>query len=335
MISYDDFITIVSGFINNVSNEDEKLWLEKVLHHLRNDQANIMIVGGTGAGKSSTISALFDISDAKVGVGADPETINIDRYEMGNLVLWDTPGLGHGVNEDKRHRENIVNKLMERDSSGEHFLIDLVLVIVDASNCDTGTSSELIDLVINSYAHKDRIIIALNQCDMAMKGRFWNFQENRPEPKLTVFLKQKADSIKRRIRDTNNLNIEPLYYTEGNESQKPYNLSRLFYHIVKNLKSQKAVMVACRKSRDSGNFERDDNNDGGAGYRRKTESSLLDKVRDALGGSGPQCLQRDLMDKVCDVLVYVFEKAFYTFTVVTTTVSNVCSSVARFFRSWW
>ena len=324
MRSYDDFMTYMSGVISkNVSNEHERLRLEKVLLRLRDDQANIMIVGGTGVGKSSTINALFDTSDAKVGVGVDPETINIDRYEMGNLVLWDTPGLGHGIKEDQRHRKNIVNKLMERDSSGEHLLIDLVLVLVDASNRDMGTSYELIDLIINSYAHKDRIIIGLNQCDMAMKGRFWNFRENRPEPQLTDFLKQKVDSIQRRIRETNKLDIEPVYYsagyTDGKESQKPYNISRLFYLIVKNLKSQKAIMVALKKSRDRSNFERDDNNDGGAGYRRKTESSLLDKARDVVG--------------------YVYEKACDAFESVSTTVSStfssVCSSIGSFFSSFW
>jgi predicted GTPase len=152
-----------------------------------------------------------------------------------------------------------------------------------------------------------------------MKGRFWNFRENRPEPQLTDFLKQKADSIQRRIKETNKLDIEPVYYsagyTDGKESQKPYNISRLFYLIVKNLKSQKAIMVALKKSRDRSNFERDDNNDGGAGYRRKTESSLLDKARDVVG--------------------YVYEKACDAFESVSTTVSNVCSSIGSFFSSFW
>ncbi|MEE3421444.1 MAG: hypothetical protein VZR11_01850, partial [Succinimonas sp.] len=151
------------------------------------------------------------------------------------------------------------------------------------------------------------------------KGRFWNFRENRPEPQLTDFLKQKVDSIQRRIRDTNNLDIEPVYYsagyTDGKESQKPYNISRLFYLIVKNLKSQKAIMVALKKSRDRSNFERDDNNDGGASYRRKTESSLKDKLR--------------------DVVEYACEKIRDTFTAVTTTVSDVCSSIGSFFSSLW
>ena len=74
-------------------------------------------------------------------------------------------------------------------------------------------------------------------------------------------------------------------------------------------------MVALKKSRDRTNFERDDNNDGGAGYREKTKSSLLDKAR--------------------DVVEYACEKIRDTFTAVTTTVSDVCSSIGSFFSSLW
>ena len=44
------------------------------------------------------------------------------KYELDNLVLWDTPGLGDGVDEDKRHAKNIINKLIELEiiKSVEH-----------------------------------------------------------------------------------------------------------------------------------------------------------------------------------------------------------------------
>ena len=30
-----------------------------------------------------------------------------------------------------------------------------------------------------------------------MKGRYWNYEENKPEPKLIEFLDEKAGSVKR------------------------------------------------------------------------------------------------------------------------------------------
>ncbi len=53
-----------------------------------------MITGATGSGKSSTINALFDLEVAKVGTGVDPETMDIQKFDLDNLVLWDSPGLG-------------------------------------------------------------------------------------------------------------------------------------------------------------------------------------------------------------------------------------------------
>ncbi len=39
--------------------------LEKVLETIKNTKINVLLIGGTGAGKSSTINALFHTSDIK------------------------------------------------------------------------------------------------------------------------------------------------------------------------------------------------------------------------------------------------------------------------------
>ena len=73
---------------------------------------------------------MFRKEVAKVGVGVDPETMDITKYILQNMVLWDSPGLGDGREADTRHAKNIISKLNERDSDG-NALIDLVLVILD------------------------------------------------------------------------------------------------------------------------------------------------------------------------------------------------------------
>ena len=127
--------------------EEERRKLLKNIMALKNKKVNLMITGATGSGKSSTINALFDMEVAKVGVGVDPETMDIRKYELGNLVLWDSPGLGDGKEADERHAKNIVEKLYEKDENGKA-LIDLVLVILDGSTRDLGTSYQLINNVI-------------------------------------------------------------------------------------------------------------------------------------------------------------------------------------------
>lgn len=194
-----------SDIMNADIPDSEKNKIMKNFLQLKEKKINLMITGATGCGKSSTINALFNAEKAKVGVGVDPETMDIQKYELDNLVLWDTPGLGDGKEADNRHAKNIIKKLNEVDENGE-LLIDLVLVILDASTRDLGTSYELINSVIipNLGENKhNRILVALNQADIAMKGprTYWNYDENKPEPPLVKFLEEKVASVKRRIKE--------------------------------------------------------------------------------------------------------------------------------------
>ena len=88
---------------------------------VRNQKVNIMLAGSTGAGKSSTVNALFNMDVAKVGVGVDPETSIIEKFELDNLTIWDTPGLGDGVASDERISRSILEKLNELDE--DHTLL--------------------------------------------------------------------------------------------------------------------------------------------------------------------------------------------------------------------
>ena len=87
--------------------DSEKNKLMKNFLQLKEQKINLMITGATGCGKSSTINALFNTEVAKVGVGVDPETMDIRKYELENLVLWDSPGLGDGKEADNRHAKLI------------------------------------------------------------------------------------------------------------------------------------------------------------------------------------------------------------------------------------
>ncbi|WOG29912.1 GTPase family protein [Endozoicomonas sp. 8E] len=178
------------------------------------DKINILLVGATGSGKSSTINALLGSEEAKVGYGVDPETMTISRYEYGNKVLWDSPGLGDGKEADKLHSQNIIKKLLELDSRG-CYLIDQVIVVVDGSSRDLGTTYKLLESVImpNLENGKERLLVAINQADRAMKGRHWNYQENKPEPVLKEFLEKKVVSVKRRIKESTGIDVKVVYYS--------------------------------------------------------------------------------------------------------------------------
>ena len=219
--------------------ESEKSKLLKNLFQLKEQKVNLMVTGATGCGKSSTINALFKTEVAKVGTSPDPETMEITKYELDNLIIWDTPGLGDGKEADVRHAKNIISKLNEQNEKGE-LLIDLVLVILDGSSRDFGTSYNLINEVIIPNLGKDkeeRILVAINQADVAKKGRYWNYELNKPESPLEKFLDEMVNSVQKRIKEATGIDITPIYYSagfkeEGMEQGSPYNLSKLLYYII-------------------------------------------------------------------------------------------------------
>ena len=283
----EDIFKVVQSDINNANiDEKTKNTMLRNIAKLREQKINIMITGSTGCGKSSTITALFDTNIAKVGQGVDPETQFIEKYELDNLVLWDSPGLGDGKEQDIAHSKAIISKLNELDSDGKP-LIDLILVILDAGTRDYGTSFELINEVIIPAVGeraKDRVLVALNQADIAMKGRGWNHIENRPEPELEKFLNEKVASVKRRIKESTGVDIEPIFYSagykDGDAKQNPYNLSKLLYFIVSHTPSEKRVIYANNVSSDSSMWKSNDTlRDYNADIQKSIFASVVDGAR--------------------------------------------------------
>lgn len=283
----EDIFKVVQSDINNANiDEKTKNTMLRNIAKLREQKINIMITGSTGCGKSSTINALFDKNIAKVGQGVDPETQYIEKHELDNLVLWDSPGLGDGKEQDIAHSKAIISKLNELDSDGKP-LIDLILVILDASVRDYGTSFELINEVIIPAVGeraKDRVLVALNQADIAMKGRGWSHIENRPEPELEKFLNEKVASVKRRIKESTGVDIEPIFYSagykDGDAKQNPYNLSKLLYFIVSHTPSEKRVIYANNVSSDSSMWKSNDTlRDYNADIQKSIFASVVDGAR--------------------------------------------------------
>lgn len=274
----DDLISAIQK--DATLSEDAKASVFRNFAKLKDAKVNILITGATGCGKSSTINALFNTDKAKVGQGVDPETMEIAKYEFDNIVLFDSPGLGDTEEADKRHAKQIVAKLHETNPIGEP-LIDLVLVILDGGSRDLGTSFELINKIIipNLGEDKSRLLVAINQADMAMKGKNWNREQNRPDPVLTQFLNEKVASTQRRIREATGVDVEPIYYAagykDGDEAQNPFNLSKLLLQILLRTREEKRAVFAQDLNADAEMWKDDDKQDD---YRGKIEKNLLESL---------------------------------------------------------
>lgn len=289
MSDKNDFFKVMENDVANADiDETTKKKLFENIFKLKNQKVNLMITGATGCGKSSTINALFSTEVAKVGVGVDPETMDIKKYDLENLILWDTPGLGDGKEKDIKHSKAIIKKLNETDKKGD-LLIDLVLVLLDGSTRDLGTSYELINQVIIPNLGENpenRMLVAINQADVAMKGRYWNHENNKPEKKLKDFLEEKVISVKKRIREATGVSIKPIYFSAGykeeGEEQRPYNLSKLLYFIVQHTPRKKRLAYVGKTSNDKEMWQ---DNDEIKDYNTEIKKSFMETVKE-YGASG-------------------------------------------------
>lgn len=198
-----------------------------------------VITGVTGAGKSTTLNSFFRRSVARVGEGVDPETMDITAYKLNDrLRFWDTPGLGDGVERDRIHARKIIDLLYKTyESNGlQYGFIDLALIIIEGSNRDLGSTYRLLNDVIVPNIQSDRILVAINQADAAMKGRHWNYVAAQPDAVLKTYLEEQAVSVQRRVREATGVLIQkPVYYS----AQYGYNVERLFDFIIDNIPHSK------------------------------------------------------------------------------------------------
>ncbi|RTJ32145.1 DUF3944 domain-containing protein [Campylobacter jejuni] len=291
---------------------------------LFNQELNILIVGGTGAGKSSTIKALFETEgynlDIEINSSSKPVTQEIKEYQLSNLTIYDSPGLGDGSENDSRHMEKIKN-LLEKNDDGKA-KIDLVLVIVNATTRDLESTYKTINEAIMPYMEeKERILIALNKCDKASDNPdiTFDYKENKLSQELEEILEEKVKAIKERIKADTEIDVDVIYYAAGyynedtKEKRPAYNLNKLLAYIVDKAPLKKRLVFLKYQSKNKNDFKYDDNKEN---YAEKTKKSWLETIKECAN---------DIADFLIDA------KNFFT-SEKGEKIVEICKDLFEFFR---
>lgn len=280
--------------------------IEKIL---KKQKLNILIVGGTGVGKSSTINALFDEEKASVGRGSTPETMDVCLHDFGNFVIYDSPGLGDSPEKDELHKQKIRSILLEKNEHNEA-LIDLVLVIIDGRTRDLSSFGNLIEVIKPLLEDKRRILVAINKCDQVGNDpTAFDYQLNQPSEYLLCELKECVKAVQSRVAEYG-VDADIVYYSAGltrmdGTRQRPYNLSKLLYHILKNTPKKKRFIYIQHQAKKQENFQ--SNEAGGRNYNQENfneaKESVFENIKVRLGKFGDA-----IVEKVEPVVAEVAEK---------------------------
>lgn len=133
---------------------------------------NILLVGGTGVGKSSIINMIFGDGTAKVGHGL-PETRGINKIDQDkDVVLFDTEGFEIGENSEEKFNQNVLGFIKDKKTEATENHIHLVWFVI------SGSSDRVTDYDIKLYNDlKDLgvpVAIIFSKCDNASEDSLNN-----------------------------------------------------------------------------------------------------------------------------------------------------------------
>lgn len=198
----------------------------------------IVLIGKTGVGKSSTINKLFDPKPNLPIDHVEPATMNIEVLtlslgERGDLIIVDCPGLGDSSQADKRNMLAFKELLAQSD---------VAVWILKADDKTLGIDISFVKKILPKTL-KERLVVGINQIDNMQPGE-WNTEFNVPSKEQDESIKRKEEYVRSRFIE---IGIEP-FSVISYSAKRDYHLIKLFRALVDACPQERIPALVSRKA---------------------------------------------------------------------------------------
>ncbi len=182
----------------------------------------IVLIGKTGVGKSSTINKLFNPQPNLPVDHVEPATMNIEVLtlslgERGKLIIVDSPGLGVSEDADRRNMAAYREILAESD---------VAVWIIKGDDRTLGIDQSFISQVLPEKL-RSRLVIGINQIDKIEPAK-WSEEFNLPSRAQEDSIQRKEEIV---LKSFKSEGVEPVAVVSYS-ALRNYHLTKLFRTIV-------------------------------------------------------------------------------------------------------
>ena len=194
--------------MGNVSETDKRTVNDALNKELIERPFRVAVIGQSGVGKSTTLNAVFGLSNYTSNIAEGTTEIQEKIFPMRNgfnLASYDMPGLNNDVDKDEEY-EKLYKQILPD--------CDVIIYNINAHSKDFGEDCRILKEIVlpicNTNEVRENLILAVNKIDTIGESinptdpeLKWNVVDNLPTEKLKSAIKIRLNDITDKLIDEN------------------------------------------------------------------------------------------------------------------------------------